>query len=67
LTDFHDPSATGLTMGTPDAAKPHLFAQVRSLVPVEKDRFDMSANATSKVTVTHGGQGINRSNREVCQ
>lgn len=37
----------------------------RSLVPVEKDRFEMSANATSKATVTRGGQGINRSsNRE---
>jgi len=55
-----NPSASGLTMGAPDAAKPHLFAQVRSLVPVEKDRFDMSANATSQTTVTRGGQGINR-------
>ena len=58
-TSLH-PSAAGLTMGTPDAAKPHLGKQVRSLVPVEKDRFEMSANATSQATVTHGGQGINR-------
>lgn len=65
MTNFHDPSAAGLTMGTPDAAKPHLGKQVRSLVPVEKDRFEMSANATSQATVTRGGQGINRSsNRE---
>lgn len=47
-------------MGTPDAAKPHLGKQVRSLVPVEKDRIVNSQNATSKATVTRGGQGINR-------
>ena len=65
MTNFHDPSAAGLTMGTPDAAKPHLGKQVRSLVPVEKDLLVNSQNATSQATVTHGGQGINRSsNRE---
>lgn len=47
-------------MGTPDAAKPPPDQRERSLVPVEKDRFEMSANATSKATVTRGGQGINR-------
>lgn len=58
-TSLH-PSATGLTMGTPDAAKPHLGKQVRSLVPVEKDLLVNSQNATSQATVARGGQGINR-------
>lgn len=47
-------------MGTPDAAKPPPDQRERSLVPVEKDRIVNSQNATSKATVTRGGQGINR-------
>ena len=47
-------------MGTPDAAKPPPVQRKRSLVPVEKDRIEMSANATSKATVPHGGHGFNR-------
>ena len=60
MTNFHDPSAAGLTMGTPDAAKPPPDQRERSLVPVEKDLLVNSQNATNKATVTRGGQGINR-------
>lgn len=59
MTSLH-PSATGLTIGTPDAAKPPPDQRERSLVPVEKEPVVEIQNATSKATVPHGGHGFNR-------